>query len=434
MPVLVVLGAQWGDEGKGKVVDFLAADADVVARFQGGPNAGHTVMIGEEQYILHQVPAGILQPGKQCIIGNGVVIDPRVLLEEIDHLTGRGVAVMDNLLISDRAHLIMPYHRTIDQESERLRSAGKIGTTGRGIGLSYADKMSRTGLRVVDLLDEGRFRERLARSVPEKNSLLASLYQAPPVEEEELFELCMEFRDRVRPNITDTRRVLADALNAGKRVLCEGAQGTLLDIDWGTYPFVTSSNTVAAGACSGLGLPPSRIDFVLGVAKAYTTRVGGGPLPTELTGEQGDLLREKGQEYGATTGRPRRCGWFDAVAVRHAVALSGIERLAITKLDVLDEQEKLFVCVDYKHGNKVFQDMPADVSLLAECEPQYVEFDGWMTSTTEARSSEDLPEKAWDYLGFLEECVGARISVVSTGPQRRRCVVRERVWDLVARA
>jgi len=434
MPVLVVVGAQWGDEGKGKVVDFLAAEADIVARFQGGPNAGHTVIIGEEQYIFHQIPSGILHPGKQCIVGNGVVIDPGVMLEEIDELTRRGLAVLENLLISERAHLIMPYHLTMDQESERLRSAGKIGTTGRGIGLSYADKMARTGLRVVDLLDEGRFREKLARSVREKNALLTALYQAPPVDEERLFRLCMEFRDRVRANITDTRRVLAEALRAGKRVLCEGAQGTLLDIDWGTYPFVTSSSTVAAGACSGLGIPPSRIDLVLGVAKAYTTRVGGGPLPTELKGEQGDLLREKGLEYGATTGRPRRCGWFDAVAVRHAVALSGIDRLVITKLDVLDDQEKLLVCVAYKHGNKVFHDMPADTAILSECEPQYVEFDGWMTSTAEAQSPEDLPKKAWKYLEFLQETVGARVSVVSTGPQRRRCVVRERVWKLVGRA
>jgi adenylosuccinate synthase len=434
MPVLVVLGAQWGDEGKGKVVDLLAADADIVARFQGGPNAGHTVVIGEEQYILHQIPSGILHPGKQCLIGNGVVIDPVVLLEEIDDITRRGVAVMDNLLISDRAHLIMPYHRAIDQESERLRSAGKIGTTGRGIGLSYADKMSRTGLRVVDLLDEKRFREKLAWNVREKNTLLASLYQAPPVQEEELFRLCMEFRDRVRGNIVDTRCVLAEAAKAGKRVLCEGAQGTLLDIDWGTYPFVTSSSTVAAGACTGLGLPPGRIDFVLGVAKAYTTRVGGGPLPTELEGERGDALREKGQEYGATTGRPRRCGWFDAVAVRHAVALSGIDRLAITKLDVLDEQEKLFVCVAYKHGSEVLRDMPADVALLGECEPQFVELEGWMTSTAAARSWEELPKKAGEYLRFLEECVEAKVSVVSIGPQRRRSIVTEQVWDLAGKS
>ncbi len=434
MPALVVLGAQWGDEGKGKVVDLLAADADVVARFQGGPNAGHTVVIGEQQYILHQIPSGILHPSKQCLIGNGVVIDPAVLLEEIDELTRRGMAVTENLLISDRAHLIMPYHRAIDQESERKLRAGKIGTTGRGIGLAYADKMSRSGLRVVDLLDQGRFREKLGRNVSDKNKILSALYDAPPIDEEELFVLCMEFRDRVRPIIADTRRVLADALEAGKRVLCEGAQGTLLDIDSGTYPFVTSSTTIAAGACLGLGIPPCKIDLVVGVAKAYTTRVGAGPLPTELPGERGDLLREKGHEYGATTGRPRRCGWFDAVAVRHAVALSGIERLAITKLDVLDEQEKVLVCVAYKHRGKTLHDIPADAYILGECEPEYVEMDGWMASTEEAQSIADLPDQASKYLTYLEECVGAEISLVSIGPQRRRSIVKEDVWSLAGRS
>ncbi|MGD0016747.1 MAG: adenylosuccinate synthase [Verrucomicrobiia bacterium] len=417
MATTILVGAQWGDEGKGKIIDVLTAQADIVVRYQGGNNAGHTVWVGTDKFILHLVPSGILHPGKISVIGNGVVIDPCALVEEIEQLRVRGVAIKDNLLISETAHVVFPYHRLLDGIREQQKGKRKIGTTKRGIGPAYGDKASRTGLRMADLLAPERFTGKLRQKIRENNEIFKA-FDAPPLSYTQIHRQYMECARKLRPFIADTVTWLNRAVNKGKNLLLEGAQGTMLDIDFGTYPFVTSSNSTAGGACTGTGIAPHRIDKVVGVMKAYTTRVGEGPFPTELHDGRGTLLRETGQEFGATTGRPRRCGWFDAVVTRYAVMVNGIDELAVTKLDVLDKLPKIKICVAYKVGHKVYETMPQDADILQRCKPMYEEFDGWRTSTRRARSFSQLPPQAQVYLSKLAELSGTKLGIVSVGAER----------------
>jgi adenylosuccinate synthase len=421
MATTILVGAQWGDEGKGKIIDVLTTQADVVVRYQGGNNAGHTVLVGGDKFVLHLVPSGILHPGKISVIGNGVVIDPCALVEEIEQLRARGVAIDRNLLISETAHLVFPYHRLLDGIRELQKGRRKIGTTKRGIGPAYGDKASRTGLRMLDLLAPKRFAEKLRRKIRENNEIFKA-FDAAPLSYTQIYRRYLESARKLRPFIADTVTWLNCAASEGKNILLEGAQGTMLDIDFGTYPFVTSSNSTAGGACTGTGIAPHRMDKVVGVMKAYTTRVGEGPFPTELCDGHGALLRETGQEFGATTGRPRRCGWFDAVVTRYAVMVNGIDVLAVTKLDVLDELPKIKVCVAYKVGNKVYETVPQDVDVLQRCKPVYEEFDGWQTSTRGARSFSQLPSRARAYLLKLAELSGAKLGIVSVGAEREETI------------
>ena len=421
MPATVVIGTQWGDEGKGKIVDILAADVDIVVRFHGGNNAGHTVVVKGEKTILNLIPAGVLHPGRICMMGPGLVIDLEVLTGEINALRARGYLADDAWLrISEQAHLIMPYHRAIDRARERLRGAGKIGTTGRGIGPAYEDKMARTGIRVGDLFDETGFREALARSVREKNGYLEAILGEAPLSFDEIHASYTGYRHLLRPFVTDTGAELRAALAAGKRVLLEGAHGTMLDVDHGTYPFVTSSSVVAGAAAAGAGLPPRAIGRVVGIAKAYTTRVGGGPFPTELTDTLGERLRADGDEYGSTTGRPRRCGWFDGVLVRHAVALSGVDSLALTKLDVLTGIDPLRVCVGYELGGRRLESPPATGTAWEHLTPVYEELPGWREPLGGARSPGELPASARRYVERLAALVDTRVALLSVGAQREQ--------------
>jgi len=436
MANIVVVGAQWGDEGKGKIVDLLTESADVVARYQGGHNAGHTVMIKDRQFILHLIPSGILHRGKPCIIGNGVVIDPKALIDEIKGLKRRGISVGKNLFISGRAHVIMPYHTMLDGKHEEAKGAKKIGTTGRGIGPAYVDKMSRTGFRMIDLLDSGDFRTRLKANLAEINFLLEHKYGSKKISAAKIYTEYMKYADYLAPFITDTVVLTNKFIDSGKSVLFEGAQGTLLDIDHGTYPYVTSSNASAGGVCIGLGVSPLRIDGVLGIVKAYTTRVGSGPFPTELKDSLGEALRLKGGEYGATTGRARRCGWFDAVNVQHSIRINGYSGLALTKLDVLDDLEKIKVCVAYNYKDPSssskcggrgkacrFKTVPQTVQVLDACEPVYKELDGWKTSTKGAKNIKDLPKQARAYIDYLEELLNVKMDLISTGQKRDEVIV-----------
>ncbi len=419
MPTKVVLGAQWGDEGKAKVVDYLTVDADCVVRYQGGANAGHTVKVGDDVFIFHVIPAGILHPGKTCVIGNGVVLDPEALLQELDELSGRGVSVDGRLFISATAHLVMPYHKVLEKAGEESRGNEKLGTTLRGIGPSYRDKVERVhGLRVIDLLDAGPLREKLTGTVRAKNRILTRIYGQEPLDEGAIIDSCLASAERLRPYVTDTSVLLNRMLDDGRTVLFEGAQGTLLDIDHGTYPFVTSSNTTAGGACTGTGIGPTRIDEVIGVTKAYTTRVGNGPFPTELLGREGDRIRELGMEYGATTGRPRRCGWFDATILRRARLVNGLTSLAITRLDILDTVDRLKLCTGYRLEGETVEEFPMDSGVLERCTPIYEELPGWCTPTTGARRIEELPEAARGYVGRISELSGAPVSLVSVGADR----------------
>jgi len=421
MATTVLVGAQWGDEGKGKIIDVLTEQADVVVRYQGGNNAGHTVEVGNEKYVLHLIPSGILYPGKLNVIGNGVVVDPVALLEEIEGLQARGIAVNGNLLVSNRAHLVFPYHRLLDAIREEQKGKRKIGTTKRGIGPAYADKVGRTGLRVVDLLSPEKFSEKLRRKVRETNEI-ARAFGAKPLSFTKINDEYLAIAQKLKRHIADTIKLLNRLERDGKEILFEGAQGTHLDIDFGTYPFVTSSNTTAGGACAGTGIPPHRIKKVVGVMKAYTTRVGEGPFPTELLDDQGQMLRRIGGEFGATTGRPRRCGWFDAVATRYAVMVNGIDELAVTKMDVLDTLPKIKVCVAYKLDGKVTDNVPADVDTMLRCVPVYQEFDGWQTSTKQIREFDDLPKKARLYLKKIAQLTGAKLSIVSVGARRAETI------------
>jgi adenylosuccinate synthase len=417
---LAVLGAQWGDEGKGKIVDLLTPRFDIVARYQGGHNAGHTVYVNGTKFVLRLIPSGILHPGVTCVIGNGVVIDPEALLAEVDELVRAGIDVGRRLVISDKAHVILPYHRDLDLLAEARRGERKIGTTSRGIGPAYEDKIARRGIRIGDLADPVSLAQNVRDNVLARNRLVHdSTMEWKPVLEE-----LLAHASRLRPWVCDVSLMLDQEMRAGRSVLFEGAQGTLLDIDHGTYPYVTSSNASIGGVCTGLGVGPRAIDHVMGVVKAYTTRVGAGPLPTELSGEMGNRLRDTGNEYGAVTGRPRRCGWYDAVAARYSVRVNGLDALALTKLDVLDGLDRIDVCTAYRCGSRTLVDFPSDVAQLASCEPVYESLPGWNVPTRGARNFEDLPESARRYIAKLEEVTGVPAAIVSTGSERDDTIIR----------
>jgi adenylosuccinate synthase len=420
-PNIAVLGAQWGDEGKGKIVDLLTPNFSIVARYQGGHNAGHTVYANGRKFVLRLLPSGILHEGITCVIGNGVVIDPQALFAEIDELAAAGIAIGDRLIVSDKAHLILPYHRELDLLSEARRGERKIGTTSRGIGPAYEDKIARRGVRVGDLANTDALRSAVRHNVDARNRIIGdSVMDAEQV----LAELGAAWA-RMAPWVTDVSLFLSRARDAGRAIMFEGAQGTLLDIDHGTYPYVTSSNATIGGVCTGLGVPPRAIDGVLGVAKAYTTRVGEGPLPTELTGEIGNRLRETGKEFGAVTGRPRRCGWYDAVAVRYAVRVNGLDALALTKLDVLDGMEELRICTAYTCAGATLTEFPGEIAQLSACEPLYESLPGWSEPTQGARRYADLPAAAQRYIARLEELTGVPAAVVSTGSAREDTIIRD---------
>jgi adenylosuccinate synthase len=422
---IVVVGTQWGDEGKGKVVDILTPHVDVVVRYAGGNNAGHTVVAGKEKYVLHSIPSGILHPNVRCVIGCGVVLDPGSVIEEMEGLVRRGVTLDGNLFISKNAHVIMPYHPALDRASEAKLGARRIGTTGKGVGPAYVDKAARVGIRMADLLDEKLFREKLAWNIAQKNRLLREIYDAPTFAVEDILNPYLRYAGWLAPYVTDTALLLSQWIDAGYDVLFEGAQATMLDVDHGTYPYITSSSTTAGGACTGTGVPPTRIHGVLGVAKAYTTRVGGGPFPTEMRGPLEEMIRQRGKEYGATTGRPRRCGWFDALVLRYAVRINGIETVALTKLDVLDQCETVKICTGYRYRGDILTEVPAEETVLQKVEPVYEEISGWMSSTTGAKIEADLPAKARQYLARLEELIGVPFCMISTGPQRAETIVTE---------
>lgn len=422
MPNRVVVGAQWGDEGKAKVVDFLTEEADVVIRFQGGANAGHTVEVGDQKFVFHLIPAGIMHPGKQCVIGNGVVLDPAQLLLEIEEVRGKGFDIDGRLWVAENAQVVLPYHKVLDQLREKAAGKAAIGTTGRGIGPAYLDKVNRSGVRVGDLLEEDKFREKLKRLVAGHNEVIVKMFGGEPLSEDAMFEEYRALGRRLAPYVSDTVALVNQALKAGKRLLFEGAQGTILDVDHGTYPFVTSSNTVAAAACIGSGVGPTAIDQVLGVVKAYTTRVGNGPFPTEIEGEVGKELRRIGNEYGATTGRERRCGWFDAVLVRRAALVNGLTHLAITKMDVMDSFEEIQVCTGYEFEGRRMDQFPSQLSKLEKVKPVWESLPGWKSSTEGVTKWQDLPENARKYLGRLSELLEVPIGLVSLGPKRHQTI------------
>ncbi len=425
MAVKVIVGAQWGDEGKGKIVDLLSEQVDIVARYQGGPNAGHTVVVKDDEIILHQLPSGILWPHVRNVIGYGVVIDPSVFIEEMNLVKSRGVDLTGRMFVSDRAHLILPYHRCQDAAAEKAEGAKRIGTTGRGIGPAYFDKIYRKGIRIGDFSDESYLRSRLQHQLEHKNFLLEKLYHEKPLDYNEILDQCLEFYDFIKDYITDTSVYLDHAIRNNESILIEGAQGTMLDVDHGTYPFVTSSNPVSGGACVGLGIGPTRLDDIWGIVKAYTTRVGMGPFPTEFDETFAEHVRKLGGEFGATTGRPRRCGWFDAVVVENAVRVNGLTGLVITKLDVLDTLDELKICTGYKINGETHKHYPASLTQQKECEPIYETHPGWKASTSQARSWEELPENARRYLNRISELLQAPVRIVSVGPQRHQTLILE---------
>ncbi|MGE0087625.1 MAG: adenylosuccinate synthase [Desulfococcaceae bacterium] len=423
MANVVIVGTQWGDEGKGKIVDMLAADADLVVRFQGGNNAGHTMVVNGEQFISHLVPSGILQ-GKTCIIGNGLVVDPAVLIEEMDYLLSKGVKVdADNLKISERAQIIMPYHKLVDQARERMKGDKKIGTTGRGIGPAYEDKATRRGIRFVDLIDPEVLREKVETIMLEKNFYLKNFLSAETADPEAVIEEYTGYARRLAPHVCNVSVIMDEALKSGRQLLFEGAQGTHLDIDHGTYPFVTSSNTVSGNACCGSGIGPGKLTDIYGIVKAYTTRVGAGPFPTELFDEIGDRIQKKGAEFGATTGRKRRCGWLDTVILENAVRLNGLTGLVVTKLDVLGGLDNLKICTAYKHGSETLHHFPTSLKVLGECEPVYEILPGWDEDISGIRKFDDLPSNTKNYLKRAEELTGVPIQIVSVGPGRDQTIV-----------
>ncbi|HTU00812.1 MAG TPA: adenylosuccinate synthase [Candidatus Sulfotelmatobacter sp.] len=434
MANVIVVGAQWGDEGKGKIVDVLSERFDVVARYQGGNNAGHTVVVGEEKIVLHLIPSGILRKGKICVLGNGVVIDLKELIQEMDQLEKLQVRFEDHFFISQRAHLVLPYHKLLDVAHEE-RAAKKIGTTGRGIGPAYVDKMARVGIRIGDLHHTGQFKERLSQNLAEKRGQFPESAALARLEPDQIFDDHLRYYERIRAFLTDASQILDRFIREGKRVLFEGAQGTLLDVDLGTYPYVTSSSATAGGACTGTGVSPKRIDGILGVCKAYTTRVGEGPFPTELVDETGAHIRQRGVEFGATTGRPRRTGWFDALGVRYAARVNGLDGLALTKLDVLDELDTIQVCTGYRYRGEVLADFPNETDILAECQPIYEAHPGWKQKTVGIVEEERLPKACRAYLRRLEEVVNVPLSLISTGPRRDQTIIRStemlRRWGVV---
>lgn len=419
MAVSIVLGGQWGDEGKGKVIDALAANAKMVVRANGGANAGHTVVTDNGIFKFHLIPSGILHPGCICIVGAGVVIDPATLLHELDQIQERGVDI-SGLRISDRCHLVMPYHPVLDRLEEERRGADRIGTTQRGMGPCYSDKAARRGIRVADIIDPEHLRRRLEPILREKNDMLTSIYNHEPFDLNEVAESLAAFGERLAPYVASTESLVQDAIERGDNVLLEGAQAVMLDIDYGSYPYVTSSSPTAAGICQGAGVGPTQVDDIIAVYKAYTTRVGAGAFPTELDDETGDHLREKGQEFGTTTGRPRRTGWFDAVLARYSARLNGVNELALTKFDILDELEEIKICVGYRLNGEVIATPPALIEDYGKVEPVYETLPGWMTDTSEVSSLEDMPQTARDYVKRIEELVGARVRFVGVGPHRRQ--------------
>ena len=423
MPVSVVIGAQWGDEGKGKVVDLLAPQMDVVARYQGGANAGHTIKWGDETFVLHLIPSGIFHDDVTCVIGNGVVIDPKALVEEIGQIEALGYPVEGRLKISHNAHLIMPYHKALDEAKERWRDAEAIGTTGRGIGPAYVDKFARSGIRVVDLLDRDGLSKKLRDALSEKNEILKSVYKADELDVEQIVEEYVEFDQMIDPYVADTSAYLIDALAEGKNVLAEGAQGALLDVDHGTYPYVTSSHPTSGGACTGLGIPPTAIDRIIGIVKAYSTRVGNGPFPTELDDATGERLRAEGHEFGATTGRPRRCGWLDLVALGYTTRLNGFTEIAVTKLDVMTGLDELKVCTAYEIDGKTTERFPTDLATLSRARPVYETLPGFTADLAEISDVDGLPAEARDYLQFVSDHLGVPITVIGTGPKREQTLV-----------
>jgi adenylosuccinate synthase len=418
----ILVGAQWGDEGKGKIIDLLSRHNDYIVRFQGGANAGHTVRFGTQEYVLHLIPSGILHPRKICVIGNGVVIDPEALFSEIDNLKEHGIDVKKRLFISEQAHLIMPYHKLIDRLHEDQSADGKIGTTKRGIGPCYADKMARLGIRVVDLLDQEIFKERLSYVLQEKNQVLRKIYRHDGLSFKEIYATYTRYATRLRPFVTNTMVMLNEAVKKKKKILFEGAQGTLLDVDHGTYPYVTSSNATAGGALTGTGIAPTHIGEIVGVVKAYTTRVGEGPFPTEFEPVLMEKIRNKGEEFGATTGRPRRCGWFDAVVARHSVLVNGLNHMAIMKLDVLDELPKIKIAVAYRYKGKTIKTFPSNIKVLEECRPVYEEHPGWQVNIQEVKRYADLPVNARKYLSRLTRLLEIPVSIVSVGSQRNQTI------------
>jgi len=426
MAVVVLVGAQWGDEGKGKVTDFLTEKSDMVVRYQGGNNAGHTVVVGSEEFKLHLIPSGILYPEKICIIGNGLVVDPAVLVKELDSFKQRGLPIA-KLYISERAHLIMPYHRLMDRLEEESKGEQKIGTTNRGIGPAYMDKVSRTGIRIIDLMDPDVFPSLLKTHLKNKNEIFNKIYGIEGLDFKEIYEEYTEYAKIIKNYVADTSLIVDEALKNNKNILFEGAQGTLLDIDHGTYPYVTSSNPIAGGACQGAGIGPTRIDSVVGVTKAYTTRVGEGPFPTELDGTLGDRIRENGNEYGTTTGRPRRCGWFDAVVARLSARVSGLDYFFVSKLDVLSGFEKLKICTSYRYRGKTITEFPSSLKILTECEPIYEEMPGWKEDISSARTYEDLPLNTRNYLKRISELTNVPVAAAGVGPRREQTVIWENI-------
>lgn len=424
MSSIVIVGAQWGDEGKGRITDLLSGQVDMVVRYQGGDNAGHTVVSGGLQFKLHLIPSGILYPDVICVIGNGVVINPEVLIDELNNLEDKGINT-DKLRISCNAHLIMPYHIILDKAGEHRLGKSKIGTTHKGIGPAYADKAARSGIRVQDLLDPKIFRTKLEESLKFKNVLLKKVYGMKPLNAEEIFDKYKAYADRIGKYIIDTSFLVNKALDENKRVLFEGAQGTLLDIDHGTYPFVTSSSTIAGGVCVGAGIGPGRIDEVIGVAKAYTTRVGSGPFPTEEVGDIGDNLREKGNEYGTTTGRPRRCGWLDSVILKYSVMINSIDSIALTKIDVLSGLKKIKICTGYKYKGKIYHNLPPHQTIMHKCQPIYQELKGWDEDISTAKNFGDLPKEAQYYVKQIEEILKIPVSMISVGAERSQIIIKD---------
>jgi len=421
MSVTVLVGSQWGDEGKGKIVDILSDKYEIVVRFQGGANAGHTIQIKDKQFILHLIPSGILREGVSCVIGNGVVIDPKALLDEIELLKSAGINIEGRLFISHNAHLIMPYHKLLDSLGERR--SDKIGTTGRGIGPCYIDKYARKGIKIVDLLNKSELEKKIRKNLEEKNNLLKKVYEHEELDVDEIVNEYLAFDEAIDPYITDVPLYLDKAISEGKRVLMEGAQGALLDVDFGTYPYVTSSNPTAGGAATGTGIPPTKITSIIGIVKAYTTRVGNGPFPTELLGKEGEKLRAEGGEFGATTGRPRRCGWFDAELIRYSRMINGIQRAAITKLNVLGSLDEIKVCVAYEIDGKRMKSFPTDIDRLSRVTPIYETLPGWKKDISNVKSYNDLPSEAKNYLDFISEQSGFEICIISVGPKRSQTIL-----------
>lgn len=424
MSSLAIVGSQWGDEGKGRIVDLLSSQVDMVVRFQGGNNAGHTVVRGEDVFKLHLIPSGILYPEATCVIGDGVVLNPAVLIEELDNLKKKNINI-ENLRISCKAHMVMPYHVVLDKAREHRLGKSKIGTTHKGIGPVYSDKASRSGIRTQDLLDHKIFKAKLEEELSLKNAIIEKVYGMQPLDPEEIYEDYMLYAERIGKYIIDTAFLINEFLDQNKSVLFEGAQATMLDIDHGTYPYVTSSSTTAGGVCTGSGVGPGRLDEVLGIAKSYSTRVGSGPFPTEIEGGIGDLLREKGYEYGTTTGRPRRCGWFDAVVLKYSVMLNYLDSIALTKLDVLSGFEKIKICTAYKYKKEVYKNLPCHQTILHKCTPVYEEFEGWTEDLTDIKKYEDLPPAAKKYIESIEEIIKVPVSMVSVGPERNQIIIRD---------